>query len=109
MTGVRAETLEPSGFRFWLWASSSGVTLDKALTTLRCSSLIYKVRVVMVPALLWGGFNELMAHGVECWLQSLSVPDPRSSWGHWEDDKTLGIKVGSTIISPVEAPARSLS
>lgn len=63
----------------------------------------------MVPALLWGGFNELMAHGVECWLQSLSVPDPRSSWGHWEDDKTLGIKVGSTIISPVEAPARSLS
>ena len=85
------------------------MTLDKVLAALGRTSLMYKARAVMVPALLWGGFSELTARGVECWLQSLSVPDPGSFREHWEDDKPLGIKVGSIIISPVAAPARSPS
>lgn len=101
MTGVRAETLEPSGFRFWLWASPSCVTLDRVLTALRCSSLIYKVRVVTVPA-------PHVAQSAGCSPCRCLTRGPPG--GHWEDDdKTLGIKVGSTIVSPVAAPARSLS
>lgn len=62
----------------------------------------------MAPALLWGGFSELMARGVEG--RSLSAPRLQGAPGeHWEDDKTLGIKAGSIIISPAAAPARSLS
>lgn len=35
----------------------------------------------MVPALLLGGLNELLAHDLEFWLLSLSVSDPRTSQG----------------------------
>lgn len=48
----------------------------------------------MVPALLLGVFNELMAHDIEYWLLSVSVLIQEFPREYWEDcDKILGTNI----------------